>query len=160
MANLTVHKNEGQSGRAELEPFRAMRRLLDWDPFREMVPFSWPEERGVSFSPAFEVKETKGSYFFKADVPGIAEKDLDITLTGNRLTVSGKREAEKEDQGETYYAYERSYGRFTRSFTLPEGADAEQIKADMKDGVLTLTVPKRPEVMPKKISLKSILGKA
>jgi HSP20 family protein len=72
----------------------------------------------LRFVPDFEVKETKEGFVFKADVPGIKEKDLEITMTGNRLTISGKREAEMEERSDTYYACERSYGSFTRAFTL------------------------------------------
>src|SRR5262245_43358340 len=81
----------------------------------------------------------------KADVPGVKESDLDVTLTGNRLTISGKREAERKEQTETYYAYERSYGDFTRAFTLPDGIDTNSVVADLKDGVLTVSVRKTPE---------------
>jgi len=108
------------------------------------------------FSPRFEVKETEHSYVFKADLPGIDEKDLDISLTGNRLTVSGKRESEERQENERFYAYERSYGTFSRSFTLPEGADIDHADADLKSGVLTISLPKRPEHQPRKISLKTI----
>jgi len=137
------------------EPFRLMRDLMNWDPFAEMFPTATPFE-GVTFTPRFEVKETKDAYVFKADLPGIEEKDLDITLTGNRITVSGKREAEERQESDTYYAYERSYGSFSRSFTLPEGADFDHCDAALKNGVLTVSVPKRPEHQPKRISLKTI----
>jgi HSP20 family protein len=102
------------------------------------------------------VKETKDAYVFKADLPGIREEDLDISLTGNRLTVSGKREEEKREEDDRFYAYERSYGSFSRSFTLPEGIDVEHAQADLNDGVLTVSVPKKPEVKPKKIEVKKL----
>ncbi|HYG68700.1 MAG TPA: Hsp20/alpha crystallin family protein, partial [Anaeromyxobacteraceae bacterium] len=108
------------------------------------------------FVPSFEVKETKDAYVFKADLPGIREEDLDINLTGNRLTVSGKREEEKRSEEERYYAYERSYGSFSRSFTLPEGVDAEHVDAELRDGVLTVRIAKRPEVQPKRIEVKKL----
>ena len=134
------------------EPMRMMRSLFGWDPFREMAPF-WNEER-ATFAPAFEIKETKDAYVFKADMPGVKEQDLEVSLTGNRLAISGKREGEKEDKGERYYTYERSYGSFTRSFTLPDGVDGEKIAAHLDGGVLTLSVPKKPEVQAKKIDVK------
>lgn len=159
MANIIRRNNGGERGMqptpmTEWEPFRLMRDLLRWDPFREMGPML-PPERHMGFVPDFDVKETKDGYLFKADLPGIKEKDLEITMTGNRLTVSGKREAEEQEKTDTYFAWERSYGSFARSFTLPEGIDAEHIAADLKEGVLTLVVPKKPEVQPKKISVKS-----
>ena len=137
------------------DPWRSMRALLSWDPFREMAPFPAFEERAIAFSPAFDVKETKDAYEFKADVPGVHERDLEVTMTGNRLTVSGKREAEKEDRTDRYYTYERNYGSFTRSFTLPEGADVDRLNASLEKGVLAITVPKHPEVQPKKIAVKT-----
>jgi HSP20 family protein len=76
-------------------------------------------------------------------------------MTGNRLTISGKREAEVEERTDTYYACERSYGSFTRAFTLPEGTDGgDRIRADLKEGVLTLLLPKKPELQPKRIEVK------
>ena len=79
--------------------------------------------------------------------------DLEIALTGNRLTISGKREQEKHEQGDTYYASERSYGSFSRAFTLPDGTDGENVKAELKNGVLEVVVPKKPEVQPRKITI-------
>ena len=140
------------------EPLRLMRELMSWDPFAEMLPSLNTEP--MMFTPRFEVKKTKDAYVFKADLPGIDEKDLEITLTGNRLTVSGKREAEERDENERFYAYERSYGSFSRSFTLPDGADVEHADADMKSGVLMISIPKKPEHQPRKISLKSGSDKA
>ena len=106
------------------------------------------------------MKETKDAYLFKADLPGVKDEDLDISLTGNRLTVSGHREEEKRDEGDRYYAFERSYGTFSRSFTLPEGVDTEHANAELKDGVLTISLSKRPEVKPKKIEVaKATSGK-
>jgi HSP20 family protein len=127
---------------------------MRWDPFREITPVS-TMDRFAEFDAAFEVKETKEGYLFKADVPGIKENDLTINLTGNRLTVSGKREEEKKQEHETYFSYERSYGSFARTFTLPEGVDAEKVNASLKDGVLTILVPKTPETQPKKVAIKA-----
>ncbi len=158
MANIIRRNPQDPSVQQQWEPFRMMRELMNWDPFAEMMP----SLRGVEmpiFMPQFEVKETKDAYVFKADLPGVKEEDLDISLTGTRLTVSGKREAEEKKEDERFYAYERSYGSFTRAFTLPEGIDADHVEADMKSGVLTLTVPKRPETQPRKIALGGGAGR-
>jgi HSP20 family protein len=155
MGNLTIRsQNGGQpvSRRAEWDPVSWARQLFHWDPFREMAPAFAVEM--PAFAPAFDIKETKEGYLFHADVPGVAEKDLEITRTGNRLTITGKRESEKEEKSETYYTSERSYGSFTRAFTLPEGIDGEHIRADLKDGVLTILVPKTPEAQPQKIAVQ------
>ena len=137
----------------------SIRNLIRWDPFREMAaPFFETEpEPEVRFVPSFDVKETKEAYIFKADLPGMVEKEIDVLLTGNRLTVSGKREEEKKEKGDVFYTWERTYGAFTRSFTLPEGIDAEHVEAEMKDGVLTIVAPKKPELKPHKISVKGLI---
>ena len=140
------------SVKPENDPFRW---LLRWDPFREMAP-SWfgqpPAE--ATFSPAFEVKENKDSFLFKADLPGMKEPDVEVKLQGDRLTVSGKREAETEDKGDTFYTYERSFGSFLRTFTLPDGFDADHVHAELKDGVLTIVVPKKAVAQAKTIAIK------
>ncbi len=160
MSNVVIRKQNGDKPTSTApeqtwDPWRTMRALLSWDPFREMAAFPTTEDRGFSLAPAFDVKETKDGYEFKADVPGIHEKDLEVTMTGNRLTVSGKRDAEKEDKTDRYHAYERTYGSFMRSFTLPDGADVDRLNASLEKGVLSITVPKRPEVQPKKIAVKA-----
>jgi HSP20 family protein len=155
MANLIRRTEAPSEAPAVWDPFRLMRDFMNWDPFAEMAP-SLIRAGESMFSPRFEVKETKNAYVFKADLPGLEEKDLEITVTGSRVTVSGKREAENKDEGETYYAYERSYGSFSRSFTLPEGADADHAEADLRNGVLTLSIPKLPEHQPKKVSVKGL----
>ncbi len=159
MANLMIPKtNVGEPISAllpaEWDPFRRMRDFLRWDPLQEFARFTPWEERPYVFAPAFDVRETKDSYIFKADLPGIKEQDVEITLTGNRLTITGKRETEQKDKADTYYAYERSYGSFIRLFTLPDGAVTEPAKVELKDGVLTLVFSKLPEVQPKKIQIK------
>jgi HSP20 family protein len=133
---------------ASFDPFRIMEALLG-DTFAPLDTWSGP--RG--FAPTFEVKETKDAYVFKADLPGVPEKDVEIHMTGNVLTVSGERRHESVQEGDRYFAIERGYGQFTRSFSLPDGTDAENITADMKEGVLTVRVPKRPEVQAKKIAI-------
>jgi HSP20 family protein len=158
MANITVRRTSGGDVPApvgrEWEPMRMMRELLGWDPFREMAP-AWPLVTREEFSPAFDIKETKEGYLFKADMPGIDEKDLEVTLTGNRLSISGKREAEKAERTDTYYRCERSYGSFLRSFTLPEGVDVDHVRSELKNGELTMVVPKKPGMQPKKIEVQT-----
>jgi HSP20 family protein len=156
MANITK-KTEQQPSRAQRgwgsqHPWNRMRDLFEWDPFGEMGGF-WPGERGLEFNPSFEVRETRDGYVFKADLPGMSEDDLDINVTGNRLTVSGRREAEQRNEDDRYFCYECSYGSFSRSFTLPEGVNADDVKAELQNGVLTLHVAKKPEVQPRKIQI-------
>jgi len=107
-----------------------------------------------AFVPSFEVKETDAGYVLTADLPGVKESDLDISLHNRVLTVSGIRQAEERKEGDTYYVYERQYGSFSRSFSLPEEANGESVEAKMQDGVLTLNISKKAESKPRKISIK------
>jgi HSP20 family protein len=157
MANLIRKGSSGSPAPSRgWDPFEMMRDLMRWDPFGELGTAGGREG---AFAPSFEVKETKDAYVFKADLPGIRESDLEINLTANRLTVSGKREEEQREEDERYYAYERSYGTFSRSFTLPEGVDPDHAAADLSNGVLTISLPKKPEVKPKKIEVKKLSPK-
>ena len=107
-------------------------------------------------SPVFEIKENQDGFVFKIDLPGIKARDLEIVLTGNRLTIGGKREAATDDPADTFYAREFSYGAFSRSFTLPGGKnDATPIKASLENGVLTLTLPGRLDQPTKRIEVIS-----
>ncbi len=140
------------------EPFSGLRNMLRWsnagfDPFREMLPVFEAASQIPSYVPAFEVKETKEGYVFKADVPGVKEEDVKVSLAGNRLTITGKREEEKKQQDETYYCYERSYGTFSRAFTLPDGSDGDKINAELKNGQLSITVPKKTAQLAKEVKI-------
>lgn len=152
MANLNIRTEPNSlSPEYSYEPFQAMRDLLRWDPFAELARIN--TER-MTFTPSFDVRETNDAFVLTADVPGLTEKDLEINLTNNRLTVSGKREHEKEEKGETWYRSERSYGSFSRTFTLPAEIDANKVTAEMKNGVLTIQLPRVANVQPKKIAVK------
>lgn len=163
MANIIVRRDGGGGGemgrttqrewlpRSFFEPMRQLREMLRWDPFAEMMPTG--REREMMFVPDFDIKDTPEAIVMQADLPGIDEKDLDVTVTGNRLVVSGRREAEEEQTGETWYACERSYGSFTRAFTLPEGVDGENVRAHLDKGVLMLHIPKRAQSQPKKVQI-------
>jgi HSP20 family protein len=130
------------------DPFRVMNALLGWDPWGDLAPAA----RLAAFSPSFDVRETPDAYLIKGDLPGVAESDLDVTVTGNVLTVAGKRE-DMPGADQRVYAMERGVGTFARTFSLPEGANLDELAAELKHGVLTLTIPKRPEVQPRRISI-------
>ena len=129
------------------DPFSMARELLSWDPFYSGRP-------QTAFSPAFEVKETTDSFVLKADLPGVAEADLDVAVHNNVLTVSGSRQAEERREGESFALYERQFGSFSRSFSLPDMADNDRIDAKLENGVLTLSIGKKAEAKPRKIALK------
>ena len=129
------------------DPFSMARDLLSWDPLFGARPAS-------AFTPAFEVKETADQFVLKADLPGVTENDIDINVHNAVLTVSGSRQAEERKEGESFALYERQYGSFSRSFSLPDMADGERIEAKLENGVLTLTIAKKAEAKPRKIALK------
>ncbi len=128
------------------DPFHMARELMAWDPFFGGRP-------ATAFAPAFEVKETSEAFILKADLPGVAEADLDINVHNNVLTVSGSRSAEERKEGESYALYERQFGSFSRSFSLPDMADGEKVTASLDSGVLTLVITKKAEAKPRKIAL-------
>lgn len=104
--------------------------------------------------PAVDVQETDKLFVFTAELPGLGKDDIEITLEENLLTLSGARELEEQDEGETYHRIERSYGKFSRSFTLPSQVDNTQVAATFKDGLLTIEVPKSEQAQPRKIDIK------
>jgi HSP20 family protein len=158
MADIVKRRTDRGDGNqsAQLEPLRTvfatLPALFGDNPLREFERVLRLEQ-DLAFVPRFDVKETKDAYILRADLPGIPEENVEISVVGNRLTVSGQREREADQQGDAYLASERCYGAFARSFILPDAADAGNIKAEMKDGVLTITLPKRPEAQPRKITL-------
>jgi HSP20 family protein len=129
------------------DPYSLARDLLGWEPFFGTRPVS-------AFSPDFEVKETHDSFVVRADLPGVEEKDVDVSLHDGVLTVTGSRQAEERTEGDSYALYERQYGSFSRSFSLPDIADSDRIEAKLDRGVLTLTIGKKAEAKPRKISFK------
>ena len=149
--------------------------LTRWDPFREFSTLQdrmnrlfhdsfGPEGReeslmSTTFAPPVDVYEDEHSVTLKIEVPGIDEKDIDVRLENNTLTVHGERKFEKEEKEENYRRVERQYGSFTRSFTLPNTVDAEQVSADYDRGVLKITLAKKAEAKPKQIKVNIGSGK-
>lgn len=121
---------------------------------RELMRFDAPEQAPVRFVPRFDVKETTEAFQLSADLPGVKAGDVDVKLNGNQLSITGKREAEERKEGENYHQVERTYGSFSRLFTLPDNTSPD-VQAELKDGVLTVTIPKRPESKPRQISVKA-----
>jgi HSP20 family protein len=109
----------------------------------------------VSWVPRVDIHEEKDRFVVLADVPGVDAKDIDITADNGVLTVRGERKVEKRETESGYERIERVSGSFLRRFTLPEGANTEQIKAKQTNGVLEVTIPKTPAVQPRRISIDS-----
>lgn len=101
-----------------------------------------------------DIREDQDGLVIEADLPGISNDQLDITVEENVLTISGQTKVENEEKSENYHVRERRWGKFARSFRLPGYADGENVAADLKNGVLTLRVPKRAEAKPRKIQVK------
>ena len=109
----------------------------------------------VAFTPAVNTREDEKAYYIEVDLPGVKKEDIDVTTEDNVLTISGERKVREEVKEEEYYKVESRYGKFSRSFTLPEDADVEKIEAHAEDGVLEVVIPKKAEVTKvKKIAIK------
>jgi HSP20 family protein len=107
--------------------------------------------RGDSWKPPVDIMEKDGNLILRVEVPGVDEKGIDLKLEGRVLTIKGERKPESDANGFTYHQVESYYGTFTRSFTLPDSADSNHIKAGYKNGVLTITIPQKPEVKARSI---------
>ena len=149
MANMVKKDSNENRSVARQDPLQMMRDFFV-DPFRsfqQMMPWSGGQ---ADWNPSFEVRETENGYVFKGDLPGAKSEDIDVSVVGNRLEIRGKREQETEQDESTWHTYERSYGSFARAFTLPETADLDNIRSDLRDGVLTLVVPKKAQAAPQR----------
>jgi HSP20 family protein len=147
--------------------------LTRWEPFRELSTLQDRINRAFresytgqyrdndrddslatsSFAPAVDVYEDEHQVTLKIEVPGIDEKDIDVRVEGNTLTVHGERKIEKEEKEENYRRVERQYGSFTRNFTLPTTVDSEKVTATYDKGVLKIVLPKKAEAKPKQIKV-------
>jgi HSP20 family protein len=151
------------------QPFREFATLQDRMNrlFRESFNDTGREEALTtsSFAPAVDVYEDEHKVTLKIEVPGIDEKDIDVRVENNTLSVHGERKIEKEEKEENYRRVERQYGSFTRTFNLPTTVDTNNVAANYDKGVLKITLPKKAEAKPKQIKVhvvgeKAIEGKA
>ncbi|MBM3505240.1 MAG: Hsp20/alpha crystallin family protein [Alphaproteobacteria bacterium] len=143
-------------GRNDLFPLRSLQREMD-RLFEGFFAGSGVPERGEAFlSPALDVTESDNAVHIAVDLPGMSEKEVEVSVSDGILTISGERKTEKDEKKKHYHLIERSYGKFVRSLTLPNDVDAEKVEAVFKNGVLDITVPKRPEAKKasKKIEVK------
>ena len=147
-----------------------MMNLVKWSPWREMPtlqnrfnhlfndPFfragQMDDDAGMGlWNPAVDLYEKDGHFMIKAELPGVDKKDIKIDLQDRLLTLSGERTFDNEVEEENYYRRERSYGKFQRAFTLPADVDSDKIKAEFKDGVLQIEVPKPEEKKAKQVTV-------
>ncbi len=133
-----------------------------WNPLREMDDFFSSLRRSMgrgspalsgdgelsSWAPAVDISETDKEFLVKGELPGVSKDDVSIELHNGVLTLSGERRYEKEDKGEKYHRIERAYGSFSRSFSVPDNVEEKGIKAEFKDGVITVHLPKMEKSAP------------
>ncbi len=145
--------------------------IVRWEPFRDLVAtqdrfnrlfndafsraFGESELGTQSWTPAVDIYETEHNLVLKAELPGVDPKDVEARVEDGTLYLKGERKFEKEVKEENFHRVERSYGSFVRSFTLPGSVDAEKVSAEYKDGILTLTMPKKEEAKPKTIKIQA-----
>ncbi len=145
--------------------------LVQWRPFREVSRLRsemdrlWDEYFGSgrralqpleeAWMPAVDISETSDKITVKAEIPGMEAKDIDISMVGDTLTIKGEKKAEREEKDENFHLVERTYGSFSRSMKLPAAVDADKVEATYKNGVLTVVLPKKEEVKPKTIEIKT-----
>jgi len=138
-------------------PYSEVRKSFDLlNTLMHNIDVAGEESAIASFVPKVNTREGEDAYHVELDLPGIKKEDIEITTEDNILTISGERKMKEEIKEEDYYKVESSYGKFSRSFTLPEKIDVENIHAESKDGVLEVVIPKlkEEEKKPKKIEIK------
>ena len=149
-----------------------MTTLMRWDPFRELEDmsdrlnrmFARPVVRTngngketltvADWSPTVDISETDGEYLIKAELPEVKKDDVKVTLEDGILTIQGERRREKDEKTTKYHRVERSYGSFVRSFSLPDQVDENGVKAEYRDGMLNLRIPKSEKAKPRAIEVK------
>jgi len=141
------------------EPFRNMSNLQDQVNRLFDASLRAKEENALTaWAPSVDIYETENELVVKADIPDVNEKDIDVRVENNTLTIRGERKFEQKVKEENYLRVERTYGTFSRSFTMPNTINTEAIKAEYKQGVLTVELPKRAETKPKQVKVNVTNG--
>ncbi|HUF02558.1 MAG TPA: Hsp20/alpha crystallin family protein [Aridibacter sp.] len=139
------------------DPFRELRSLQDEMNrlFMTNVPRSVAQEDLASggWSPSVDIYESENEIILEAELPGMKREDFEVSIENNVITLKGKREFEKKEEGDNYHRVERSYGAFTRSFSLPRTVSAENTTADFRNGVLKVSLPKKEEAKARRIEV-------
>ncbi len=134
---------------------RRMSSLFDWSPFRRTSLITDSEDITLAeWAPLVDIVEDPKEYLIKVELPEVHKDDVQVSVEGGTLTISGERKAEKEEKGRRFHRVERSYGRFERSFSIPDDAEANDVKAEFKDGVLRVHLAKSEKARPKQIEVK------
>lgn len=139
------------------DPFSELRNMQDEFSrvFGSTLPrfFGGEEVLSGKWSPNVDIYEDQNAIRLEADLPGMKAEDFDLSIENYKLTLTGERKFEKEDKGENFHRIERSYGSFTRTFSLPSTVNVDEVNAEFKDGVLRVTLPKREEVKARQINV-------
>ncbi|MGI5861630.1 MAG: Hsp20/alpha crystallin family protein [Myxococcales bacterium] len=130
-----------------------LNRMFDDRMFRLRLSYPTEEDLGAGFYPPVDIYEDAEGVTITAEVPGIEPKDVDLRIENNVLTLRGERKLEREDKRDNYRRIERAYGIFSRSFTLPPTVDSDKVKAEAKNGLLVIHLPKREETKPRTIKV-------
>jgi HSP20 family protein len=125
------------------------------DVFMDRVFREWPRMMGEEWVPAFGFYEKDGNYVLNAEVPGVNKDDISVSIDKNVVTISGKKESRKEEEGANFYLQEATYGSFSRSIRIPGEIDEGQVQASYKEGVLTLTMPQKKTSASKQIKIEA-----
>ena len=134
---------------------RRMSSLFDWNSLRHHAPSGEQESIMVpEWSPLVDIAEDDKEYLIKVELPEVQKEDVKITVENGTLTISGERKSEKEEKGRKFHRVERYYGRFERSFGIPDDADPDAVKAEYKDGLLRVRLGKGEKARPKQIEVK------
>ena len=138
-------------------PFRELRTMQDQ--MNRMLDMAWNREFGEElkegvWQPPVDIYEDEDSVVIKAEVPDVDQKDIEVRIENNTLTLKGERKHSSEIKKENYYRVERYFGQFQRSFSLPQSINQDKVQATCEKGILTITLPKREEVKPKQISVE------
>jgi HSP20 family protein len=144
-------KGELLPSRDVWEPFTSLRRDMDrlFEDFSRDLGWGAPAPAGAGKAPQVDVSETETEIKVEAELPGVDEKDVEVVLSDSRLTIKGEKKQQKEEKKKDFHLVERSYGSFARTIGLPFQVDPGQVKASFAKGVLTVTLPKPPEVKAK-----------
>ena len=124
------------------------------DVFGDRLLPEWNRWRGQEWVPSFDFYEKEGAYFLKAEIPGASKEQLSVTVENNVVTVSGRKESKREEEGANYYLQESTFGSFSRSLRLPGDVEEGKVEANFKDGVLTLKMPQKKAPEAKKIKIE------
>jgi HSP20 family protein len=144
--------------------------LVKWDPFKELEDISTRLNRifgrsvvrsdadnqmltMVDWTPSVDISETNDAYLIKGEIPGVKKEDVNVTIQDGMLTIQGERRQEKDEKGKKFHRVECSYGSFMRSFRVPDDADENKVKAEFKDGMISVTLPKSSKTKTKSINI-------